>query len=69
MTDFENFEIFSIDNTKNNDRRKPIVEYLKNSIGMPYRKTKYRVLSYIIIRKISFKKTPEGVLLKCLSET
>jgi len=32
-------------------------------------KTKYRALSYVIIANELFKKFPEGVLLKCLSET
>jgi len=41
----------------------------KNLIGNTSRKTKCRALSYVIVRNELFKKTPEGVLLKCLNET
>ncbi|KAK2395563.1 hypothetical protein QL285_057289 [Trifolium repens] len=61
-------EIFVIDNLSDTDWRKPIVEYLENPSGITDRKTKYRALSYTIIGNELFKKTPEGVLLKCLSE-
>ncbi|KAK2366564.1 hypothetical protein QL285_079929 [Trifolium repens] len=60
--------IFVIDNLSDTDWRKPIVEYLENPSGITDRKTKYRALSYTIIGNELFKKTPEGVLLKCLSE-
>jgi hypothetical protein len=49
-----------------NDWRKPIVEYLKNPKGNVAQKTKYMDLSYMIIGNELFKKTIEGVLLKCL---
>jgi hypothetical protein len=62
-------EIFTIDNLADNDWRKPIVEYMENPTGITDRKVKYRALSYTIIGNELFKKTPEGVLLKCLSET
>ncbi|PNX67871.1 hypothetical protein L195_g055862, partial [Trifolium pratense] len=61
-------EIFVIDNLADNDRRQPIVNYLENPTGVTERKVKYRALSYTIIGNELFKKTPEGVLLKCLSE-
>ncbi|XP_045791623.1 uncharacterized protein LOC123886340 [Trifolium pratense] len=61
-------EIFVIDNLVDNDWRKPIVNYLENPVGTTERKVKYRALSYTIIGNELFKKTPEGVLLKCLNE-
>ncbi|KAK2455906.1 hypothetical protein QL285_003321 [Trifolium repens] len=64
----ENFQIFAIDNLSDNDWRKPIVDYLKNPTGNVDRKVKYRALSYIIFENDLFKKTSEGILLKCLNE-
>ncbi|KAK2411280.1 protein NYNRIN [Trifolium repens] len=64
----ENVQIFAIDNLSDNDLRKPIVDYLKNPTGNVDRKVKYRALSYIIFENDLFKKTSEGILLKCLSE-
>ncbi|XP_045810889.1 uncharacterized protein LOC123905327 [Trifolium pratense] len=61
-------EIFVIDNLTDNDWRQPIVNYLENPAGITERKVKYRALSYTIMGNELFKKTPEGVLLKCLSE-
>ena len=52
----------------NDDWRRPIVEYLENPTGVTCRKTRYRALSYMIVGNELFKKTAEGVLLKCLSE-
>lgn len=65
---FGEFEIFVIDNLSNNDWRKPIVKYLENQSGIVSRKTKYRALSYVIIRNGLFKNTNEEVILKCLWE-
>ncbi|KAK2444202.1 hypothetical protein QL285_015246 [Trifolium repens] len=64
----ENFQIFAIDNLSDNDWRKPIVDYLNNPTGNVDRKVKYRALSYIIFENDLFKKTSEGILLKCLNE-
>ncbi|KAK2354765.1 hypothetical protein QL285_092243 [Trifolium repens] len=64
----DEFEIFVIDNLSDGDWRKPIVEYLRNPTGNVDRKTKYRALSYVIFENDLFKKTSEGILLKCLSE-
>jgi hypothetical protein len=61
-------EIFVIDNLSDTDWRKPIVSYLENPVGITDRKIKYKALSYTIIGNELFKKTPEGILLKCLSE-
>ncbi|XP_045798024.1 uncharacterized protein LOC123892265 [Trifolium pratense] len=61
-------EIFVIDNLTDSDWRQPIVNYLENPAGITERKVKYRALSYTIMGNELFKKTPEGVLLKCLSE-
>ncbi|KAK2394865.1 hypothetical protein QL285_056650 [Trifolium repens] len=58
-------EIFVIDNLIDTDWRKPIVKYLEDPTGITDRKTKYKALSYTIIGNELFKKTPEGVLLKC----
>jgi hypothetical protein len=52
-----------------NDWRKPNVEYLENPTGNVARKIKYRALNYVIIGNELFKKTVEGILLKCLNET
>ena len=67
--DQENFEISFIDSLTEQDWRKPIVDYLQSPTASTERKTKYRALSYILMGNDLFKKTPEGVLLKCLSET
>lgn len=66
--DEENFEILVINNLTDADWRKPIVNYLENPITFAERKARYRSLSYILMGNELFKKTPEGVLLKCLSE-
>lgn len=68
-TDPENFEIFAIDNLTNTDWQRPIVDYLENPTGSTDQKVKYRPLSYVIIGNKLFKKTPEGIFLKCLSES
>ena len=68
-TDHENFEISFIDNLTEQDWRKPVVDYLQNSAASTERKINYRALSYVLMGNELFKKTPEGVLLKCLSET
>ncbi|XP_045791842.1 uncharacterized protein LOC123886583 [Trifolium pratense] len=65
---YDEFQIFVIDNLVDGDWRKPIVEYLENPIGSAPRKIKYRASNYVIIGIELFKKTLEGVLLKCLSE-
>ena len=62
-------EILVINNLTDNDWRKPIVTCLGNPNGTTCRKIKYRALSYVIIGSELFKKTLEGVLLKCLGET
>ena len=66
--DAENFEICTVEDFLSNDWRKPIVDYLKNPVGSTDRRVKYRALSYIISGNELFKKTSEGVLLKCLGE-
>ena len=45
------------------------MDYLQNPAASTERKIKYRALSYVLMGNELFKKTPEGVLLKCLSET
>ncbi|XP_028193320.1 uncharacterized protein LOC114378935 [Glycine soja] len=65
----ERIQILAIDNMLDNDWRKSIVEYLENPIGNVARKIKYRALNYVIVGNDLFKKTAEGVLLKCLSES
>ncbi|XP_045831048.1 uncharacterized protein LOC123922369 [Trifolium pratense] len=65
---YDELQILVIDNLIDGDWRKPIVEYLENPIGSALRKIKYRASNYVIIGNELFKKTLEGVLLKCLSE-
>ena len=62
-------EVFVINNLTDDDWQKPIVSYLENPDETTFRKIKYRTLSYVILGNELFKKTPEGVLLKCLGET
>ncbi|XP_058784458.1 uncharacterized protein LOC131659264 [Vicia villosa] len=65
----EEFEVLSIDTLVDTDWRSPIIDYLKDPSLNTDRKTKYRALSYVLIGNELFKKTPEGILLKCLGET
>jgi len=62
-------KILVINNLSDNDWRKPIVTYLENPDGTTCRKIKYQALSYVLISGDLFKKTLEGVLLRCLGET
>jgi len=45
------------------------VTYLENPDSTTCRKIKYRALNYVLISGDLFKKTPKGVLLRCLGET
>lgn len=62
------YDVLAIDNMSPDDWCKPIIEYLENPIGNTYQRIKYRELSYTITSNKLFKKTLEGILLKCLSE-
>lgn len=64
-----NFEILAIDSLTDGDWRKPIVVYLQNPTTSIDRKTRYRALSYVPLGSELFKKSPEGILLKFLSES
>ncbi|XP_050888903.1 uncharacterized protein LOC127094076 [Lathyrus oleraceus] len=64
-----NFEILEIDSLTNGDWRRPIVVYLQNPTTSTDQKTRYRALSYVLLGSKLFKKSPEGILLKCLSES
>ncbi|XP_050902196.1 uncharacterized protein LOC127112046 [Lathyrus oleraceus] len=64
----EEFEVLTIDNLMDTDWRNPIMNYLKDPSIDTERKTKYRALSYVLMGNELFKKTPEGILLKCLGE-
>ncbi|XP_050875048.1 uncharacterized protein LOC127078657 [Lathyrus oleraceus] len=66
--DEENFEILNIDDPGIEDWRKPIKDYLQYPNQKAERKIKYRALSYVLFGNKLFKKTAEGVLLKCLGE-
>ncbi|PNY14157.1 retrotransposon protein putative unclassified [Trifolium pratense] len=66
--EYDEFQIFVIDNLLDGDWRKPIADYLENPIGSTPRNIKYKASNYVIIGNELFKKTLEGVLLKCLSE-
>ncbi|XP_058752577.1 uncharacterized protein LOC131625757 [Vicia villosa] len=61
-------EIFAIDNMADSDWRNSLVQYLNNPVRGTDRKIKYRALNYVILGNELYKKTTEGVLLKCLSE-
>ncbi|XP_050908344.1 uncharacterized protein LOC127121967 [Lathyrus oleraceus] len=63
------FEILTVDDERESDWRKPLVDYLRNPVGSTNRKIKYRALSYVLMNNELFKKTVEGVLLKCLGES
>ncbi|XP_058784383.1 uncharacterized protein LOC131659176 [Vicia villosa] len=67
--DVENFKILTVDNGQEDDWRKPLVEYLRSPTSLTDRKIKYRALNFVQMRKELFKKTAEGVLLKCLGES
>lgn len=61
--------VFTVNSSSPTDWRKPILEYLENPVGSTDRKIKYRDLSYVLLGNELLKKTPEGVLLKCLGDT
>ena len=63
------FQILTIDNGQEDDWRKPLVDYLRSPTGSTELKIKYRALCYVLIEHELFKKTAEGVLLKCLGES
>ncbi|XP_050915881.1 uncharacterized protein LOC127130975 [Lathyrus oleraceus] len=65
----EEFEVLAIDTLIDTDWRNPIINYLKDPSTDTERKTKYRALSYVLIGNELFKKTLEGILLKCLGES
>lgn len=67
--DEENFEILAIDCLIDEDWRTPIVEHLENPTTYVQQKVRYCALSYILMGNELFKKIPERVLLKCLSES
>ena len=67
--DAENYQILTIDNGKVSDWRKPLVDYLRIPTGSTDHKIKYHALSYVLIENELFKKTTEGILLKCLGES
>src|SRR4051812_27463419 len=64
----EEFEVLNIDSLVDTDWRSPIVNYLRNPSTDTDRKVKYRALSHFLMGNEFFKKTLEGVLLKCLGE-
>ena len=68
VVDRYHFEILTVDDEGESDWRKPLVDYLRNLVGSTNRKIKYRALSYVLVNDELFKKTVEGVLLKCLGE-
>lgn len=64
-----NFDILAVDNLTDEDWRKSKVVYLQNPTASTDRKTRYRALSYVLLGIELFKKSPEGILLKCLNES
>lgn len=69
VEDFEYFEVLATENMPNNDWKKPMVTYMESPTRTDNRKVKYKALSYMIIGNKLFKKTTEGVLLKCIGES
>lgn len=69
FVDEENFEILAINNLIDTDWRKPIMDYLENPTTSSEGKIRYHALSYTLMGNKLFKKIPEGILLKCLSES
>ncbi|XP_058767842.1 uncharacterized protein LOC131641553 [Vicia villosa] len=64
----DTLEVFAIDTLVSTDWRTLIIEYLKHPWLNTDRKSKYRAFSYILMGNELFKKTPEGILLKCLGK-
>ena len=64
----EEFEVLAINALVDTDWRSPIINYLKDPSIDIERKIKYRSLSYVLIGNKLFKKTPEGILIKCFGE-
>lgn len=69
FADRENFEILAIENLTDTDWKKLIVDYLENPTTSAEKNIRYYALSYTLMGNRLFKKTPEGILLKCLSES
>ncbi|XP_050896078.1 uncharacterized protein LOC127102788 [Lathyrus oleraceus] len=65
----EEFEVLAIDTLIDTYWRNPIINYLKDPSTDTERQTKYMALCYVLIGNELFKKTPEGILLKCLGES
>ncbi|XP_058769366.1 uncharacterized protein LOC131643230 [Vicia villosa] len=63
------FEVLAIDTAVDTDWRSPIINYLRDPTINTERNIKYRVISYILMGNELFKKTPDGILLKCLGES
>lgn len=63
------YKVLAIDLVSEDDRKKPIINYLGNPTGVTDRKIKYRALSYVIMGNKMLKKTHEGILLKCLGKS
>ncbi|XP_058759340.1 uncharacterized protein LOC131632610 [Vicia villosa] len=65
----EEFEVLNKDALTDTYWRSPVVNYLKEPSIDTKKKIKYRALSYFLMGNELFKKTPEGILLKCIGET
>ena len=65
----QGFEILAINTLSDADWRSPLKSYLADPTLKVDRKTKYIALSYLLMGNKLFKKTQEGVLLKCLGES
>ena len=63
------FEILNITSFFDDDWRKPIAEYLENPNSNASRKLRYKALHYVILGDELYKKSVDGNLLRCLSET
>ena len=65
----EDVEILNIDVLTTSDWRKTLVDYLQNPNLFVDQKIKYKLVNYIIIGEELYKKSIDGVLLKCLGES
>jgi len=64
----EEFDVFWIETLDDNDSRKPIVEYLRNCGNLTEWTLKCRANNYTILNNELYKKSHEGVMLRCLGK-
>ena len=65
----DEIEILNINLMVNHDQSKPLTNYLQNANLFVDRKTKYKVVNYVILGYELYKRSMNGLLLKCLRES